>query len=506
MGQEVPRRRLLQRGILGAGESSGVLPAAQDEDEDEEHQQLPSMRTNYRDSPSKTRELIKSAIHNMRIFPGSFIVIFIVVGYLAAAGSVVSFTNIQDLPPAQTRTNDTEAAQALTPASLEAKIPLLSKLSYITRLTTIRHGTKAAKTLTPSFFDIISSKPKCLPRGTITVNCGCFCDHLCHTNVKEKAVSKVVQYQSPSHKERKGGDEKFIPRIVHQTWFEPMTREKYPNFSRFAESWKRSKWEYRFYTDEDAKEFLSTNQFPPEVLEAYNMLIPSAFKADLFRYCVLFIHGGVYSDIDILLESDLDVAIDDDVGFMVPVDALPGKAKGQLMCLWNGFIAAAPGHPFLAAVIETIVNNIRNRFTSVDIMHSLCPGQIDFTVAINHADLFTTGPCILGATVNKVLGRHPQTSFSTNTATDNMMFNNNTKVPGRIKFLDANKADMGAHRFTLLEKNLILAATDLPGSDDRKARKHYSNLMSGGGIMYGRTGLYKDNVDVANEVIKIVVA
>lgn len=80
------------------------------------------------------------------------------------------------------------------------------------------------------------------------------------------------------------------------------------------------------------------------------------------------------------------------------------------MCLWNGFIAAAPGHPFLAKAIETVVNNIRNRFTSVDTDNMFCP---DPELSVLHAfdTLFTAGPCILGAMVNKVLGRNGQTSF-----------------------------------------------------------------------------------------------
>lgn len=93
-----------------------------------------------------------------------------------------------------------------------------------------------------------------------------------------------------------------------------------PNFSRLVESWKQqSRWEYRFYTDERAKIFLATH-FPPEVKEAYDDLIPGAFKADLFRYCILFIYGGVYADIDVMNTSELDAAIDDDVGFMIPLD------------------------------------------------------------------------------------------------------------------------------------------------------------------------------------------
>jgi mannosyltransferase OCH1-like enzyme len=89
--------------------------------------------------------------------------------------------------------------------------------------------------------------------------------------------------------------------------------------SRLIESFKQSGWEYKFYTDDEARNFLSTH-FPPEVRQAYDALRPGAFKADLFRYCVLLIHGGVYADMDIMLETNLDLAVGPDVGFMVPQD------------------------------------------------------------------------------------------------------------------------------------------------------------------------------------------
>lgn len=94
-----------------------------------------------------------------------------------------------------------------------------------------------------------------------------------------------------------------------------------PNFSRLTESWKQEGWEYRFYNDDDARNFLQTH-FPIEVLEAFDILIPGAFKADLFRYCVLFIHGGIYADADVLLTANLESAIDNDVGFMTPFDSM----------------------------------------------------------------------------------------------------------------------------------------------------------------------------------------
>jgi mannosyltransferase OCH1-like enzyme len=86
-----------------------------------------------------------------------------------------------------------------------------------------------------------------------------------------------------------------------------------------VETWKKSDWEYKFYDDEDAKAFLSLH-FPGEISEAFNAIIPGAFKADLLRYCLLFIYGGVYADVDTILESSLDSAILSDTGFMLGLD------------------------------------------------------------------------------------------------------------------------------------------------------------------------------------------
>ena len=66
---------------------------------------------------------------------------------------------------------------------------------------------------------------------------------------------------------------------------------------------------------------------------------------------------------------------------------------------------------------------------------------------------------------------------------------------------------MGSHRFTLLEKNLVVAATDLPDADDRenqeKPPEHYSKTHVKAGI-YGLDRLYTDNKR-ANEELRIFI-
>ena len=50
------------------------------------------------------------------------------------------------------------------------------------------------------------------------------------------------------------------------------------------------------FNDADCRAFIM-NEYPPDVLMAYDQLIPTAFKADLWRYCVLYKYGGVYLDV-----------------------------------------------------------------------------------------------------------------------------------------------------------------------------------------------------------------
>ena len=109
----------------------------------------------------------------------------------------------------------------------------------------------------------------------------------------------------------------------------------------------------------------------------------------------------------------------------------------------------------------------------------------------------TAGPCILGASINRFLGRHPQTSFKPTNSTDYL----NEDVPGRFIILKAKKKDMGSYRFTSIEKNAIVAATDLPDSNDRRfslgftRKDHYS----------GESRLYTDN-NTANDAIRFEAA
>ncbi len=109
------------------------------------------------------------------------------------------------------------------------------------------------------------------------------------------------------------------------------------------------------------------------------------------------------------------------------------------MCLWNGLMASAPGHPFLAKTIETVVNNVLNRYTTVEYDHMFCPQTPQLALLHRYDLLFTSGPCILGAVVNQVLGRPSQMQIEEG---DLSHAHATEAIPGRTVILGDDKDDV----------------------------------------------------------------
>ena len=88
-----------------------------------------------------------------------------------------------------------------------------------------------------------------------------------------------------------------IPKIIHKTG--PNKLYDLPDdLLKLFDNTKKMNKEYKinYYDNDDCYNLIKEN-FEPDVLWAYETLIPTAYKADLFRYCVLYLYGGIYSDL-----------------------------------------------------------------------------------------------------------------------------------------------------------------------------------------------------------------
>ena len=86
-----------------------------------------------------------------------------------------------------------------------------------------------------------------------------------------------------------------IPRTVFQTFH---TKQLPIEISRIRDNLIKNNpgFSYRLSDDNDCRQFIKDN-FDDEVLWAFDILRPGAYKADLWRYCVMFKIGGIYLDI-----------------------------------------------------------------------------------------------------------------------------------------------------------------------------------------------------------------
>ena len=143
--------------------------------------------------------------------------------------------------------------------------------------------------------------------------------------------------------------ERAIPQRIIQTW---KTRELSPRMREIAQSWelRNRAYVYRLYDDAECRRFVEV-QFGPRVLAAYDAIEAGAFRADLWRYCALYAHGGVYADLDTLCVGAIDAVLDPGAGLVVPVDL-------DSRNLFNAFIGAAPRHPVMLACVERIVAKV----------------------------------------------------------------------------------------------------------------------------------------------------
>ncbi|TXN45458.1 glycosyltransferase [Methylobacterium sp. WL119] len=163
-----------------------------------------------------------------------------------------------------------------------------------------------------------------------------------------------------------------IPRIIHHTY--PI-HDLPDSLSKNVENIKNinPNWEHKLYDDADIEDFISS-QFGNRMLRIYRSIDPNygAARADLFRYLVIYIYGGVYLDIksSIVLPLDENLLEDDryvlskwrnsfgeeheGAGLSGPMKRIPG---GEFQ---NWHIISCPRHPLLKLVIDSIIRNILN--------------------------------------------------------------------------------------------------------------------------------------------------
>ncbi len=144
-----------------------------------------------------------------------------------------------------------------------------------------------------------------------------------------------------------------IPLHIFQTWH---TLDLPFYMKKNMELLKKQNPEFTHHLFDDAmcRSFIQ-DRFDKKVLHAFDKLKPGAYKADLWRYCVLYKYGGIYLDIKYKCCNQFKLYSLTDAEYFIkdrPVEKKPGIYQALMICL--------PKNKFLYNCINQIVENVKN--------------------------------------------------------------------------------------------------------------------------------------------------
>lgn len=181
-----------------------------------------------------------------------------------------------------------------------------------------------------------------------------------------------------------GQDPGTVPRRIHMSYRTRDGRIAAGMWCSHAR-WKHLHPTYDFvFYDDDACRRLISNNFSSGVVDAYDTIIPTACKSDLFRSCAVLLHGGVYMDAKLFADEDvrLDCLLSHKLlnrhvagGGRKPCHAMCCKEDHspadltRNVVVWdrparaayNGFFAFSRMHAVPLAHIEVVLGLVRSR-------------------------------------------------------------------------------------------------------------------------------------------------
>lgn len=159
-----------------------------------------------------------------------------------------------------------------------------------------------------------------------------------------------------------------IPCHLYTCWhtkeLPPLMQQNYDTIVR-----ENSEIQVHLYDESECRQFIE-QYFDVSIVQAYDALIPCSYKADLWRFCVLYIHGGIYMDIKYKPMNGFRFIGLTDKEYFVR-DADPNN-------VYTALIVTMPKNEVLLRCIHKIVENVKIKF------YGSCP-------------LEPTGPKLLGS-------------------------------------------------------------------------------------------------------------
>eukprot|EP00434_Breviolum_minutum_P011272 symbB.v1.2.009943.t1/scaffold642.1/size177528/6 len=179
------------------------------------------------------------------------------------------------------------------------------------------------------------------------------------STLENQECSALLQTELQKQSKEHVGPTK-IPCVIHQTWRNHKILGKHKGWSK---SWSKMNptCEHRIWTDADLDELVRTKS--PDLIAPIWDGLTKIQRADVFRYLVLWVHGGYYADLDVAsvkpirdyeVPKEANMIVGYEVGHRFPEEARIDNALARSEQFENWFFASAPNNPVLYRSLEMV--------------------------------------------------------------------------------------------------------------------------------------------------------
>lgn len=206
-----------------------------------------------------------------------------------------------------------------------------------------------------------------------------------------ESTSAEPYHWSPQHSEK-------FPRRIWQTWkvnpYEFDGRDH-----TVAQTWpqKNPSYRYEVLTDQNDLYYVESHFGPeglnrPDIVETYRSLTAKIIKADLLRYLIMYVEGGVYADIDVEAlrpitrflpsrfdERDIDMVIGVEIDQPEFKDHPILGPKSMSFCQWT--FMCKPKVPVMLHLVDNIISWIHGVARQQGV--SISEVQLDFDAVLS---------------------------------------------------------------------------------------------------------------------------
>lgn len=168
------------------------------------------------------------------------------------------------------------------------------------------------------------------------------------SDISDNSASDTT-YLYSNHNSWKNDNTVKIPKIIMQTWKDHNIPKKWKSSPISIKKYMPD-WKYVLMTDKDNRNFVKKHF--PDFLKYYDAFPYPIQKCDAVRYCWLFIHGGLYMDLDFEVLHPLDSLFTTDNEVYLVNSGNFGSY------LTNSFMASKPGCKLWLDVIESMKKTI----------------------------------------------------------------------------------------------------------------------------------------------------